>query len=84
LPLPRTLFRNRFTLIVEAHTALVIGVNTAIFSVLRGTSSPLPYKEPDRAVMLWSHRKGWDQTRLRAGDRGLPQQSQVFRYGSIR
>src|SRR4030095_1166453 len=60
----RTLFRNRgFTLIAVLTLALGIGANTAIFSVLRGILlKPLPYQEPDRAVMLWSHWKGWDQT----------------------
>jgi len=60
----RTLLRNRgFTLIAVLTLALGIGANTAIFSVLRGILlKPLPYQAPDRAVMLWSHWKGWDQT----------------------
>src|SRR4029450_8519758 len=60
----RTLLRNRgFTLIAVLTLALGIGANTAIFSVLRGILlKPLPYQEPDRAVMLWSYWKGWDQT----------------------
>jgi putative ABC transport system permease protein len=77
----RTLFRNRgFTLIAVLTLALGIGANTAIFSVLRGILlKPLPYKEPDRAVMLWSYWKGWDQTWLSGPEIvDYSQQSQVF------
>jgi putative ABC transport system permease protein len=62
----RTLLRNRgFTLIAVLTLALGIGANTAIFSVLSSILlKPLPYQAADRAVMLWSHWKGWDQTWL--------------------
>ncbi|HEU5153122.1 MAG TPA: ABC transporter permease [Gemmatimonadales bacterium] len=77
----RTLLRNRgFTLIAVLTLALGIGANTAIFSVLRGILlKPLPYQEPDRAVMLWSHWKGWDKTWLSGPEIvDYSQQSQVF------
>ena len=43
--------------------ALGIGANTAIFSVLRGMLwRPLPYEEPARTAMIWSHWTGWEAT----------------------
>jgi putative ABC transport system permease protein len=53
----RGLARSRtFTIVVILALAIGVGANTAIFSIvntvlLRG----LPYRQPDRIVMLWEH-----------------------------
>jgi putative ABC transport system permease protein len=76
----RLLFKNPgFTSVAAIALALGIGANTAIFSVVYATLlAPLPYREPDRIVMVWSKMNG-HRNGVSAGDfLDWKQQNSVF------
>jgi hypothetical protein len=54
-----------FTLIAVITLGLGIGANTAIFSVVNSVLlRPLPFKEPDRVVMVWERRANSGETNI--------------------
>ena len=66
----RTLGRNPgFAVIAVVTLALGIGANAAIFSVVNAVLlRPLPWSEPDRAVMIWSKWVSFDKTWVATGE----------------
>ena len=60
----RSLIKDRaFTVVALLTLALAVGANTAIFTILDGVLlRPLPYRDADRVVMLWSHWTNWTKT----------------------
>jgi putative ABC transport system permease protein len=66
----RSLRRNPgFAAIAVLTLALGIGANAAIFSVVNTVIlRPLPWSEPDRAVMIWSKWIAFDKTWVATGE----------------
>ncbi len=66
----RTLARNPgFAAVAVITLALGIGANAAIFSVVNAVLlRPLPWSEPDRAVMIWSRWTAFDKTWVASGE----------------
>ena len=66
----RTLLRNPgFAAVAILTLALGIGANAAIFSVVNAVLlRPLPWNEPDKAVMIWSRWTAFDKTWVASGE----------------
>ena len=66
----RTLARNPgFACVAVLTLALGVGANAAIFSVVSAVLlRPLPWSEPDRAVMIWSRWTAFDKTWVSDGE----------------
>jgi putative ABC transport system permease protein len=79
----RNLFKHRgFALVALLTLALGIGANTAVFSVISHVLlAPLPYREPDRVVDIWSQWKGFDKTWVSDAD-AIDYQTRVTAFES--
>src|SRR4051812_38345674 len=66
----RTLLRNpSFAAVAVMTLGLGVGANAAIFSVVNAVLlRPLPWSEPDRAVMIWSRWTAFDKTWVADGE----------------
>src|SRR5688500_18860657 len=66
----RTLGRNPGIACIAVLTlALGVGANAAIFSVVHSVLlRPLPWSDPDRAVMIWSRWTAFDKTWVSDGE----------------
>ena len=78
----RTLTREPgFTLVALVTLALGIGANTAIFGIVNAVLlRPLPYHEPDRVVLLWSHWTNWSKTWVSGPELADYQQAQSLEH----
>jgi putative ABC transport system permease protein len=66
----RTLARNPgFAAVAVITLALGVGANAAIFSVVNAVLlRPLPWSDPDRAIMIWSRWTAFDKTWVSDGE----------------